>query len=241
MSRSQTEAVQIGGSLSAAKEKSRQGDTLNNAVRASDTQAALRELAEDTGGFLIANTTDYRKSFQRLLDDIDIHFEASYRPTSEKYDGRLRKIEVKPVRADLHVDSRTGYFAMPDLKGGGTLQPYETTGLALLNLEPAPHDFDVRAVTFEFGSASGTTRHALVFEIPGTSLGARAIAERQSHAVHASLLALVKGADGQIVDKFSVDAPYEIPDANLAAVRSGAMTHSHATDLAPGRYASRPW
>ncbi len=64
-------------------------------VRASDTQASLRALGEGTGGFMIANSQDYAKPFSRILDNVEAHYELIYRPTENKYDGRLRKIEVK--------------------------------------------------------------------------------------------------------------------------------------------------
>jgi len=224
------------GSLGAAKEKSREGDTLNDAVRSSDTQATLRELSEGTGGFMIANTNEFRKPFQTIFDDVESHYEAAYRPTSDKYDGHLRKIVVKPARADLHVESRTGYFAMPDLKGSAPLQPFETLGLAVLNSKEKPHAFDFRSGVFHFRKDGANSQGALVFEIPGASLAATPRPDRGTHVVHASLVALVKDASGQVVDKFSLDAPYEIPDANLQAVRATPLMYTHPLSLAPGRY-----
>jgi len=56
-------------------EKMRQDDYVTDAVRTTDTQSSLRALSEGTGGFLIANTNDLRKSFQRLLDDVETHYE----------------------------------------------------------------------------------------------------------------------------------------------------------------------
>ena len=109
-------------------------------------------MSEGTGGFLIANTNDFRKSFQQLVENLDAHYEAVYRPTSTKFDGRLRKIEVKLARNDLEVESRTGYFAMPDLKGAGPLTPVESTGLAVLNAEPRPHSFDFHVTAYHFQS-----------------------------------------------------------------------------------------
>src|SRR5450756_382983 len=142
VSRTQTS---IDSGLSAAKEKSRQGDTMNDAVRNSDTQASLRALSEGTGGFLIANTNEYRKPFQRIMDDLEIHYEASYHPTSERYDGRLRTIEVKLARPDWRVESRTGYFALAE-----GLQPFEIVGLAVLNTTPLPHAFEFRSAAYHF-------------------------------------------------------------------------------------------
>jgi len=110
-----------GTSAGNSMEKARQGDYVSMAVNTSDTQATLRTVSEGTGGFLIGNTNDLRKPFQHVLEDIDTHYEATYQPTSDKFDGRLRKIEVKLSRADLNVQSRTGYYALPALPGGGEL------------------------------------------------------------------------------------------------------------------------
>jgi VWFA-related protein len=221
----------INSSLGAMRAKSRQGDNMEDAVRTSDTQASLRALADGTGGFLIANTNEFRKPFERILEDVDAHYEAAYRPTSETYDGRLRKIEVRLARRDLTVESRKGYFAIPDLPGSGALQPFETGALEVLNARPRIHSFDFRAAALAFHDEA-----VLTFEAPGASFKAEPAAVAGSHKVHLSLLALVKDAGGQIVDKFSVDAPFEIPDANLAAARASAITYTHPVSLPPGRY-----
>ncbi len=231
VSRTQTAVVRPGDSLAAAKEKSRQGDTMNDAVRASDSQAALRAISEGTGGFLIANTNEYRKPFQRIVEDVDVHYEASYRPAADKFDGRFRKIEVKLARPDLHVESRVGYFAMPDLKTAGELTPAEVMALAALSSNPLPHAFDFKTAVYRFRN-----RGALVFELPGDTLSATPKAEAMSQILHGSLLSLVKDAGGQVVDKFSVDAPFEIPTANLKAVRANPLVYSHPVSLSAGRY-----
>jgi hypothetical protein len=223
-------------SASVMRQNSRQGDDTISAVRTSDTQSSLRQLSEGTGGFLIANTNDFRKSFQQLAENLDAHYEAVYHPTSTKYDGRLRKIEVKLARNDLEVESRTGYFAMPDLKGSGPLTPIESTGLAVLNAEPRPHSFDFHIAAYHFQSDGSNSRSALAFELPGMKLGATADPARKIHKFEVSLFALIRDANGQVVDKYSVDQPYFIQDANLAAVRATDQIYTHPLDLPPGHY-----
>lgn len=223
-------------SLSEMREKSRQGDNMNDAVRTSDVQASLRALSEGTGGFLIANTNDFRKPFQSVLEDLNTHYEVAYRPASNTYDGRLRKIQVKLARTDLTADSRTGYFAMPDLKGSSSLLPFETTALAVLNAPAPPRGFDLRTAAFRFRNDGTNAQTTLAFEIPGAGLAATPVPSRSAHRVHVSVLALIKDAAGQVVDKYSLDAPYEIPDANLAAAQATAITYTHLVSLPPGRY-----
>jgi hypothetical protein len=56
------------------------------------------------------------------------------------------------------------------------------------------------------------------------------------HRLHASLLALVKDAQGQIVDRVSKDVSSEVSDDRLPAVQVELMTYQHAVSLAPGHY-----
>jgi hypothetical protein len=213
-----------------------QGDDTIAAVRTSDSQSSLRALAEGTGGFLIANTNDFRKPFQQLAGDLDTHYEAVYHPAALKFDGRLRKIEIKLAHSDWQVESRTGYFAMPDLKGSGPMTPAEFTAMAVLNTEPRPHSFDFYLSAYHFREDNANGNAAVAFELPSAKLGATADPARQLHKFQISLLALVRDANGEVVDKYSLDKPYFIPDANLAAVRADQLTYTHALNLPPGRY-----
>jgi VWFA-related protein len=224
------------GSLAQAKEKSRQGDTMNDAVRNSDPQASLRALAEGTGGFLIANTNDFRKPFQRITESLEAHYEAVYRPVSRTWDGRLRNIEVKVNRPEWRVESRGGYFAIPDLPGSRELLPYETAALAVLNTQDRPRGFDLRTAAYEFGRSSAGLRRALVFEVPGSALEATQRAGVPTSRVHVSLVALVKDSTGQIVDTYSSDSPFDIPTESLNEVRATPLVYQHPVTLGPGKY-----
>jgi VWFA-related protein len=223
-------------SLSVMRQNSHQGDDTISAVRTSDAQSSLRALSEGTGGFLIANTNDFRKPFQQLSADLDTHYEVVYRPASPRFDGRLRKIEVRLARNDLQVESRTGYFAMPDLKGSGPLTPAESTAMAVLNTEPRPHSFDFHLTAYHFRKDDANATATLAFELPSAKLGATADPARKMHKFQISLLALVRDAKGEVVDKYSLEKPYYIADANLAAVRADQLTYTHVFDLPPGKY-----
>jgi VWFA-related protein len=220
----------------AMMEKMRQGEYLQEAVRTSGTQASLGALSEGTGGFLIANTNDLRKAFRRVAEDVDTHYEAVYHPASNKYDGHFRKIEVRLARPDLTVETRTGYFAMPDLRDSGPLTPSEVFGLVALNAQPRPHAFEFRSGTFDFPREDANSQQAVAFEVPVASLTATPQPEQKKHRLHVSLLALVKNASGEIVDKFSQNSLYEVPDEKLAALQTDLATYTHVFDLPPGRY-----
>jgi hypothetical protein len=88
----------------------------------------------------------------------------------------------------------------------------------------------------QFGSATSGSRNVLSFGLPAQALTATAEPQLQRHRMHVVLLALVKDSTGQIVDKYSQNVPYFIPDANLSAMRATSIPFSHTVDLAPGKY-----
>jgi VWFA-related protein len=217
-------------------EEMRQDDYTRQAVRTSDTQASLRALAEQTGGFLIANTNDLRKPFQRVVEDVDTHYEAAYRPASNTYDGRFRKIEVKLTRPDLTVENRSGYFAVPDNAGSGPLTPSEIAGLMALNAQPRPHAFDFLSRAYHFQPEGTEGQYAMAYEVPVANLTAISQPGLKKHRLHVSVLSLVKDASGQIVDRYSQDSPYEVPDDKMAALKAESATYTHVFSLPAGRY-----
>jgi VWFA-related protein len=231
LSRSQARAGATGAVMA---ERMRQDEYTQQAVRTSDPQASLRALAEGTGGFLIANTDELKKPFERVVEDVDCRYEVAYHPASENYDGHLRRIEVKLARAGLRVESRRGYFAMPD--STAALTPFEVAGLVALNARPRPHSFEFRSAALRFRPEEKNAQYALALEVPGASLTATPEPDQKKHRLHVSLLALVKDANGQVVDKFSQDAPYEVPDEKLAAMQAASILYTHPFHLPPGRY-----
>jgi len=233
VSRSQTN---LNASLQERRQQSRQGDALEVAVRSSDLRAALRELAEGTGGFLVANTSEFNKPFRRVLEEMEARYEVAYRPAGLKLDGRLRTIEVRTTRKDLIVESRTGYFALPARPGGDALAAHEVVGLALLGKEPRPADFDFQYGLYTFGAPQGQRDVALAFELTGKDLTAAQDAARGAARAHLSLVGLVKDGSGEVVERFSIDSPYQFSLVNLPAMQSGRITHAQSLRLSPGHY-----
>ena len=215
-------------------ELSHQDDYVRFAVSSANTQEALRDLAERTGGFLIANTNNVDRPLAHVMEEVDTHYEIAYPPTSGREDGHFRKIEVKLTRPGLRVETRSGYFALPDT--GSPLTPEEMAGLRALDTRPRPQAFDFLSRAYRFGEAGGSAQYAIAFEMPISNLTATPVEAAHRQRLHASLLALVKNAQGQIVDRVSKDVPSEVSDDRIADVRHELMTYQHAVSLPPGRY-----
>ena len=224
-----------GSPTAAMMEMAHEDDYVKFAVSSANTQEAIRELAERTGGFLIANTNNVDHLLAHVMEEVDTHYEISYPPTSHHDDGHFRKIEVRLARAGLRADTRSGYFAVP---GSSThpLSPEEMAGLRALDTQPRPHAFNFLSRAYRFRDSNGATQYAIAFEMPISDLTAMPEGDVHKHRFHASLLAVVKNADGEIVDRLSKDVPSEVSDDHLAGVQVEFMTYQHAVNLPPGRY-----
>jgi VWFA-related protein len=207
---------------------SHQTDFLRYGVLSANRQEALRELAESTGGFLIAtNNTD--GMLAKVMDDVDTHYEISYRPTNPSADGHFKKVDVKLARANLHAETRSGYYAVPDT-GEGPLAPGDFAALDAINAKA--HAFDYRSRAFRFGKE----RYAIAWEVPIASLKSTPDPARGVQRYHSHLLALVKDEHGEIVERVTKDVPAEVADQLVPVLSQEPMIYEHAVKLGPGRY-----
>lgn len=227
--------VNIGSSGAAQlMESMHQTDYLRFGVLSANVQEALRELAESTGGFLIANTNNTDR-LARVMEDVDTHYEISYRPGSEIEDGHFRKIEVKLAKPDLRIQTRSGYFAVPD-DGRDPLTPAEMAGLRALDAKPLPHTFDFQSKAFRFRSDKAGSQYAIAFEVPISNLTGTPEPAEKKQRFHASLLALVKDSRGEIVERVSKDVTSEVLEEHVARLRAESMSYEHGVNLPPGHY-----
>ena len=218
----------------AAVDMFHQDETVNTSLHA-NPQAAMAELAESTGGFLIANTNDTAKPLHRVMEDVRAHYELSYVPSSQNYDGHFRKIEVQVTRRGAQVHTRAGYFALP-LVAGEVLQPFEMAALDALNARPQPKAFAYRAEALPFRAARSAVQYSMVFQVPMQNLSYREDKQTAKLRTHISLLALVKDANGQIAAKVSRDLANDIPADKFDEFARGDLTFAQPLLLAPGRY-----
>jgi VWFA-related protein len=200
-----------------------------------DVQNTLGELADATGGFLTANTNDFKPTMERIATDIGSYYEAAYVPVSQAFDGKFRKIAVKVTRPDVTVQSRSGYFALPPGEGSALL-PFEMPLLTALTVDPPPHAFDYQAAALQFGADGEGRDHVLLFEVPLAGMTFQADRRRKQYTLRFSLLALVKDREGRVVERFSDDYPFEGPLDKLDQIKRGNLLLRRTFTLKPGEY-----
>jgi VWFA-related protein len=198
-------------------------------------QLSMRELAESTGGFAVTNTNEISLPMQRMMEDIHTHYELAYAPTSTLYDGHFRKIEVRITRPKVTVQTRKGYFAVPEINGE-PLQPYELVALHALNAAPSPADFPYQIAAMKFRPGHDAVEYEVTFEIPLAGLKATPDAKTGKARLQTALIAIIHDSSGAVVDKVSRELAREVPAAEVAQLANDRILYAEPIDLRPGHY-----
>ncbi len=197
----------------------------------------LADLAQSTGGFLIANTNDLRVPMRRLHEDLQVYYEAAYIPRNPLRDGKFRQIEVRVLRPEVTVQTRSGYFAMPPSPSDGPpLFPFEVPMLAALSSDPLPAELDFRFRILRFRNARGNAHMVLVAEIPLAGFTFHELAQQGEYRTRFSVLGLVKDQTGGIAKKISQDYPLVGPLEKLSTLKSAELVFVRQFEVPPGRY-----
>ncbi|HSL23823.1 MAG TPA: VWA domain-containing protein [Vicinamibacterales bacterium] len=93
------------------------------------SQDSLRSLADQTGGFALVNTNDFRNGFERIQRDNSTYYLLGYYSSNERLDGRYRRITVRVKRPGLEVRARRGYVAPRSRDANNKLRP-DKSGLS---------------------------------------------------------------------------------------------------------------
>jgi hypothetical protein len=194
------------------KEEVMASDSAETSGRA-NVQESVRDLAESTGGFLIGDSNDLRVPLRHVNEEISSYYEVSFNPGIQTYDGAFRKIAVNTTRKDLVIHARNGYFALPPDARAGGLEPFEVPLLKVLSDAKVSDDVKFRAgATLLQPRADGTSVSILV-EVPLHELRPIAGPAKAMLDVHCSLVALVKDAKGEVVQKLTRDRGFQVtPD-----------------------------
>jgi VWFA-related protein len=225
------------GEVSAGE--ARAAETAEGALRANPL-LWLRDLAQQTGGLTIAETNDYKAPLRTALEEVRSYYEAAYAPHISVYDGKFRKISVRVDRPDVVVHTRSGYFALPQLKSGQQLYAYEMPLLNALNEGSAPLEVALKVAAERFNDHGPKVEYMVTLEAPLKGLTFARQPDQRNGAVDsvdAALLAVLKNANNEIVEKFSKDFAVEVPLQNLDAYKAGNLVQTFRTELSPGEYA----
>ena len=238
MVRSLADQERVGAESSVNRVSPRMGhmeDDDTQLAATSDKQLAMQELAESTGGFAVTNTNQIALPMQLVMEDIRTHYEVAYTPSAKNYDGHFRKIQVRITRPHVTVQTRSGYFAVPDINGE-PLQPFEMTALRAINARPAPVEFPYETALLKFRPKAAAVDSQMAFDIPVSSLRVVTNPKTGKGRIRLSLVAMIHKSDGEVVGKVSHDLVREVSKADLPLLGDDHILYAEPIELTGGHY-----
>lgn len=206
-----------------------------NALRYGNPHSGLGQLAEETGGFLVANTNDLGQGFERMQEEMRFYYLLSYSPTNAAFDGSYRSIRVKVNRPGVSVRTRKGYLAVrPEVSV--PVRIYEVPVLTALERVPRPKQFPLRATALSFPEAKRLGRVPVMVELPASALTFAFDKKKKVYTADFSIVARLRDRQGREVDRLSRHYPLTVPADQLEATKRGDVLFFQETDLAAGRY-----
>jgi len=207
-------------------------DTAETAGR-NDTDLFLRELSEDTGGFLVGDSNDLKVPLRRINEEVSSYYELSYNPGITNYDGSFRKVKVEAGRKDLVVHTRNGYFALPpDLRGEG-IQTFELPLLKAISDGLASKDVEYRAAGVLLQPHAEGTDTQVFVELPLRTLSPKTDPAKNTQSVHFAIAALIKSPTGEVVQKLTRDRSLTVTADQL---KGGNFTEKFSATIPAGKY-----
>ena len=203
-----------------------------------NTQDTLAELAQSTGGILIANTNDFRDQLKKVSEDIETYYQVTYDPQIDKYDGAFHRIEVRSSRAGLRIQARSGYFALPPSTRGADviLAPYELALVQSLAANPLPREFAFQSTGMHFRGAGHEPEVSVVLDVPMGDVTLQRGNPDGPYEGGLAYVALVRNSTGEVVHKLRGDVPLAATADQLDALKQSHFIYHEHLALGPGRY-----
>jgi len=227
--------AQNGGKGEVTTSGARAQENAENGVR-SNPLLWLQDLAHQTGGLAIGETNDLRAPLREVMDEVRTYYEASYSPHIAVMDGKFRKITVKVDRAGVDVNTRSGYFALPQLSSGQQLLAYEVPLMNAVSAAQPLTEVSFSAGAERFNERGAKIEYMLTLEAPLKGLTFAPQAGGKTAAIDAPVLVLVRDSSGEVVAKFSKEFAVQVPLNKVDGYREGNLVQSFRTELASGNY-----
>ena len=200
-----------------------------------DTKSPMAAFSKATGGAYIDGQNPTGKLLQQMVQDLTTYYEASYAPPFTEYDGKFRTIAVKPLRAGLNVQTKTGYFALAAGAEAG-VQPFEAPLLKTIGAAQLPTDLKFHAAVLRFGDLPDGNSSTLAVEVPLAELATRVDAKTNLSAAHVSIVAQIKDRNGVVVEHYGEDVTKRGATETLNHDYSATISMERHFISAPGEY-----
>jgi VWFA-related protein len=130
---------------------------------------AIQTLATQTGGHVFYGRNDVDREIATSLTDGNTYYTLAYSPANKDFHGEFRKIKITVVnRPDLKVQTRDGYYAMPDNQTADPKREFQELSGSLVT--PIPFNGILIPTSYTRLVKSPAPHISVRFVIPSTSL-----------------------------------------------------------------------
>lgn len=207
----------------------------NEDILTLNPQSGLSELANGTGGFLIADTNDLSVGLRRVDEDLRTHYVVTYVPKNSNLDGHFRQINVKLGRGGLEAQTRKGYYALPST-GSSPVLEYEAAALAAIGKASQTNAFPLRSMAFNFPEQQREGLTAVLAEVPAGNFTYTPSADKKTFSTDYTIVVLIKNDAQQVISKLSKHYAISGPIEGMEAARRGDILFYKEERLTPGHY-----
>src|SRR4030095_1032087 len=166
-----------------------------------DPRSGLGQLADQTGGFLIHDTNDLKAGLRRIDDDMRAYYVLTYVPKNDDYNGQFRHISVKLNRPNLEAQTRKGYYAVGSV-GQLAMLDYEAPAVAgSRSARSNANSSSLRAAALDFPATGRPGLAVILAESPLSAFTLSPAADKKTYSSDFSIISLVRGQSGQIVQQ----------------------------------------
>jgi VWFA-related protein len=198
-------------------------------------KSPLINLADGTGGIFIKPGHDIKRPLQQLHDDLTSYYEASYTPNIKAYNGQFRPIAIQPLRKNIVVRTRAGYFAIPPESGSG-LRPFEVPLLNLLASPELPTALTFHTSILHLGQLPDGNTGALTVQVPVSELQVHDDANTHVSSLHVTIVSQIKNDKGAVLQRFSDDIPLHETPEQMHDEHGQVVTMQRHFSADPGTY-----
>ncbi len=207
----------------------------NSAERARSVgQDALFYIANDTGGELYQDVTDFGADLSRVLEKTEVTYLLTFQAADVRPDGSYRRIKVKTdLDRRTKLIHRQGYYAPRPFD---ELHPLEKSLLAadVIGSATGSSDLDMNVLVAPFRANVEAAYVPIIIEVDGEKL----LWEQEKDQMQVEFYAYVTDHQGAMRDFFTQLVTLDLSNGRSAFARTGLKYYGHM-DLGPGDYLVR--
>jgi VWFA-related protein len=184
---------------------------------------AIQTLATQTGGHAFYGRNDVDREIATSLSDGNTYYTLAYSPANKDFHGEFRKIKITVIdRPDLKVQTRDGYYAMPDNQTADPKREFQELAGSLLT--PIPFNGIRIPISYTRLVKSPAPHISVHFVIPSTSLSW--VPDAKGHlSAHITIASADKGKHGAWKPSMLHVYTVSLPDGATPSAATQASIH----------------